>query len=116
MRASAAKPFQIERLGKIMEADPAIAEEVEGVLNPAAARGPDGQLYLLPRIVGQGNYSRVGLARVQFNAQGNPVGVARVGYALEPREPYERRDGTAGCEDPRVTYVEPLKRYVLVYV
>src|SRR5438067_1747483 len=78
--------------------------------------GPDGELYLFPRIVGQGNYSRVGIARVQFNDKGNPAGVERLGYALEPQEPYELRPGTGGCEDPRVTYVEPLKLYVVVYV
>jgi predicted GH43/DUF377 family glycosyl hydrolase len=115
-QGAAAEPFQIERLGTIMEADPAIPEEVEGVLNPAVARGPDGQLYLFPRIVGPGNYSRIGCARVQFDDQGTPVGVERLGYALEPQEPYERRNGTAGCEDPRVTYVEPLQQYVMAYV
>src|SRR5947209_9781095 len=98
-----------------MQADPAIPEECEGVLNPAAARGPDGALYLFPRIVGRGNYSRVGIARVQFNDKGNPAGVERLGYALEPQEPYELREGTGGCEDPRVTYVEPLQRYVMAY-
>src|SRR5579871_3547627 len=113
MSEAAATPFRVERLGKIMEADPTIPEEIEGVLNPAAARGPDGQLYLLPRVVGPGNYSRVGLARVRFDAQGDPVGVERLGYALEPQEPCERRNGTAGCEDPRVTYVEPLHRHVM---
>ena len=95
--------FQIERLGLVMQADPAIPEEREGVLNPAAARGPDGALYLFPRLVGQGNYSRVGIARVLFNDKGNPAGVERLGYALEPQEPYELRQGTGGCEDPRVT-------------
>ena len=73
MNESAA-PFQIERLGLVMQADPEIPEECEGVLNPAAARGPDGELYLFPRIVGQGNYSRVGIAQVQFNDKGNPTG------------------------------------------
>jgi len=33
------------------------------VLNPAAVRGPDGELYLFPRLVAAGNYSRVGIAR-----------------------------------------------------
>jgi len=116
MDPSSMVPFQMERLGLIMEADPAIPEEREGVLNPAATRGPDGELYLFPRIVGPGNYSRVGRVRVRFNDTGTPVGVERLGYALEPREPYERRAGTGGCEDPRVTYVEPLGLYVMAYV
>jgi hypothetical protein len=37
------------------------------VLNPAAVRGPDGRLYLFPRLVARGNYSRIGIARVVFN-------------------------------------------------
>src|SRR5919202_4692740 len=107
--------FHIERLGLVMQADPEIPEEGAVVLNPAAARGADGALYLFPRIVGKGNYSRVGIARVQFNDKGNPAGVERLGYAFEPQEPYELRPGTGGCEDPRVTYVEPLNLYVMVY-
>jgi predicted GH43/DUF377 family glycosyl hydrolase len=116
MGPASTAPFQLERLGLIMEADPAIPEEREGVLNPAAVRGPDGALYLFPRIVGPGNYSRVGRTRVRFDDTGTPVGVERLGYALEPQEPYERRDETGGCEDPRVTYVEPLGVYVMAYV
>ena len=82
-------------------------QEVEGVLNPAAARGPDGQLYLFPRLVAKGNYSRIGMARVQFNDAGDPVGVERLGIALEPEADYELRPGGGGCEDPRITFVEP---------
>src|SRR5947209_11454303 len=77
-------PFQLERLGLVMHANPVRPEEAEGVLNPGAVRGPDGELYLFPRLVGRGNYSRVGLARVRFNAAGTPVGVERRGYALVP--------------------------------
>ncbi|HEY1680099.1 MAG TPA: hypothetical protein VGF98_00465 [Candidatus Tumulicola sp.] len=110
-------PFKVERLGIIMRPDPNRPEEVEGVLNPAAARGPDGELYLFPRIVGKGNHSRVGIARVIFNDNGDPVDVERLGFALEPTEPYELRpeEGTGGCEDPRVTYIEKLKTYVMAY-
>ncbi len=109
--------FDIQRLGIIMSPDPSRPEEVEGVLNPAAARGPDGQLYLFPRIVGSGNYSRIGIARVVFDANGDPVGVERLGYALEPTEAYELRpeQGTGGCEDPRVTFIAALRRYVMAY-
>jgi predicted GH43/DUF377 family glycosyl hydrolase len=99
-----------------MQSDPSRPEEVEGVLNPGAARGPDGELYLFPRLVGRGNYSRVGIARVHFDDVGNPASVQRLGYALEPQEWYEVRPGTGGCEDPRVTYLEPLGLYVMVYV
>jgi hypothetical protein len=104
--------FQLQRLGVLMEPQPGNPLEVEGVLNPAAARGPDGELYLFPRLVAKGNYSRIGIARVIFNDIGDPVGVERLGIALEPTADYERRyDGGGGCEDARVTFVEPLQHY-----
>ncbi|MEJ7651905.1 MAG: glycosidase [Chloroflexia bacterium] len=109
-------PFRMHRLGVLMQSDLNIPEEVEGVLNPAAVRGRDGELYLLPRIVGEHNRSRVGLARVVFDAAGDPADVVRLGYALEPEEPYELRpEGTGGCEDPRVTLFEPLDTYLMAY-
>lgn len=108
--------FQMRRLGVVMEPEPDNPQEVEGVLNPASARGPDGELYLFPRLVARGNYSRIGIARVQFNRDGDPVGVERLGIALEPETDYERRpDGTGGCEDPRITFVGSLQRYVMTY-
>src|SRR5680860_1064223 len=108
--------FQLQRLGQIMEPEPGNPLEIEGVLNPAAVRGPDGKLYLFPRLVARGNYSRIGIVRVRFDEAGDPVGVERLGIALEPEADYERRpDGTSGCEDPRVTFVEPLRRYIMTY-
>ncbi len=108
--------FKLQRLGMLMEPEPDNPNEAEGVLNPAAARGPDGKLYLFPRLVAKGNYSRIGIARVRFNVDGDPAGVERLGIALEPEADYERRpDGGGGCEDPRVTYVEPLHSYVMSY-
>src|ERR1035441_1629178 len=108
--------FQLQRLGMLMEPEPGNPQEVEGVLNPAAARGPDGKLYLFPRLVAKGNYSRIGIARVRFNEAGDPAGVERLGIALEPEADYERRRGGAGgCEDPRITFVEPLHRYIMTY-
>jgi predicted GH43/DUF377 family glycosyl hydrolase len=108
--------FQLQRLGVVMEPQPGNEQEVEGVLNPAAVRGPDGLLYLFPRLVARGNYSRISIARVRFNADGDPAGVERLGIALEPEAEYERRpDGSGGCEDPRITYVEPLHRYLMTY-
>src|SRR6185312_15799660 len=107
------RDFQLKRLGLLMEPEPGNPNEVEGVLNPAAVRGPDGELYLFPRLVAKGNYSRIGIARVRFNETGDPTGVERLGIALEPEAAYELRpDGSGGCEDPRVTYVEPLQRYI----
>jgi predicted GH43/DUF377 family glycosyl hydrolase len=108
--------FQLQRLGQIMEPQPGNPHEIEGVLNPAAARGPDGHLYLFPRLVARGNYSRIGIARVKFDGDGNPHDVERLGFALEPDADYERTSsGGGGCEDPRVTFVEPLQAYVMTY-
>jgi predicted GH43/DUF377 family glycosyl hydrolase len=108
--------FKLQRLGMLMEPEPGNPQEVEGVLNPAAVRGPDGALYLFPRLVARGNYSRIGIARVRFNESGDPVGVERLGIALEPETDYElRSDGSGGCEDPRITFVEPLQRYLMTY-
>ena len=108
--------FELQRLGIVMEPEPGNPNEIEGVLNPAAVRGPDGQLYLFPRLVARGNYSRIGIARVRFDDRGDPSGVERLGIALEPEADYELRpDGGGGCEDPRVTFVEPLGRYVMTY-
>jgi beta-1,2-mannobiose phosphorylase / 1,2-beta-oligomannan phosphorylase len=108
--------FKLQRLGLMMEPEPGNPQEVEGVLNPAAARGPDGNLYLFPRLVARGNYSRIGIARVRFNEAGDPAGVERMGIALEPEADYERRPGGGGgCEDPRITFVEPLQRYLMTY-
>jgi len=99
-----------------MEPEPGNPQEIEGVLNPAAVRGPDGELYLFPRLVARGNYSRIGVARVRFNDAGDPVGVERLGIALQPEADYERRpDGSGGCEDPRITFVEPMQRYMMTY-
>lgn len=109
-------PFAMERLGIIMRPDPEKSREAWGVLNPGGVRGPDGAYYLFPRIVAEGNYSRIGRARVLFDQSGNPSGAERLGYALEPHEPYEvtmRLGG--GVEDPRVTYVRPLRLYVMSY-
>jgi predicted GH43/DUF377 family glycosyl hydrolase len=103
------------RLGVVMEPDPSNPHEAEGVLNPAAARGPDGRLYLLPRLVAAGNYSRIGLARVLFDHRGNPAGVERLGVVLEPRAPYELHSHGGGVEDPRVNYVASRRRYVMTY-
>lgn len=110
--------FHVERLGIVMRPDHSRAEEVEGVLNPGVARGPDGELYLFPRLVGRNNYSRIGIARVLFDDDGKPTGVERLGIALEPEEPFEVRSirGTGGVEDPRVTFVKAIGLYVMVYV
>lgn len=108
--------LKLTRLGQIMEPEPGNPQEIEGVLNPAAVRSPDGELYLFPRLVAKGNYSRIGIARVLFNDAGDPYGVERLGIALEPEADYEQRpNGGGGCEDPRISFVEPLRRYMMTY-
>ena len=89
--------FQMKRLGMMMEPEPGNPLEVEGVLNPAGVRGPDGQYYLFPRLVAKGNYSRIGIARVKFNEAGDPAGVERLGIALEPEADYELRPTAAAA-------------------
>jgi predicted GH43/DUF377 family glycosyl hydrolase len=109
-------PWPLQRLGIVMAPDPTDPPEAEGVLNPAVAREPDGQLYLLPRLVAPGNYSRIGLARVIFDQHNTPVGVERLGMALEPQEPYELNAQTGGgVEVPRITYLAARDLYVMTY-
>ncbi len=114
MTVALPEPFALERLGTIMEGDLSNPDEAWGVLNPACCRGRDGELYLFPRTVAEGNLSRIGLARVRF-AGDDPVGVERMGYALEPTEGFERNERTAGTEDARVSYVAAIDRYVMAY-
>lgn len=112
--SDAVVPFTLTRLGTVMVGDPNNPDEVMGVLNPACCRGRDGELYLYPRVVAAGNYSRIGLARVHFT-DGEPTGVERRGYALEPNQGWEQNERTAGVEDPRVTFIAALDRYVMTY-
>lgn len=108
-------PYRLSRVGVVMTPDPDDPHEAEGVLNPGSGRGPDGELYLLPRLVAAGNVSRVGLARVVVE-DGVPVGVERRGVVLEPDRGWERGIGNAGVEDPRVTWIETLGLHVMTYV
>ena len=68
-----------------------------------------------PGIVARGNYSRIGIARVLFNEDGDPAGVERLGIALEPEADYELRPDGGGCEDPRITFFEPFQQYIMTY-
>lgn len=108
-------PYRLTRVGIVMTPDPDDPNEAEGVLNPASGRGPDGELYLLPRLVSDGNVSRVGLARVVID-NGIPVGVERQGIVLSPDRGWERGAGNAGVEDPRTTWIEALGLHVMTYV
>lgn len=94
---------------------PGEQSEAEGVLNPASGRTPDGTLHLLPRVVAQGNVSRVGLAEVQFTG-GVPSGVTRRGVVLAPDAGWERGKLNSGVEDPRITWVPTLGMHLMTYV
>lgn len=108
-------PYALTRIGVVMTPEPGNPLEVEGVLNPASGRGPDGELYLLPRMVAAGNVSRIGLVRVVVE-DGVPVGVERQGIVLEPDRSWEKGIGNAGVEDPRITWMEDLGLHVMTYV
>ena len=106
----AALPAHMQRIATVLEPceDP---NEAEGVLNPASARDRSGELLLYPRVVGPGNTSRIGLVASTGGAQ-----FTREGYALEPAADYEMHGARGfGCEDPRVTYVPALDKYVMAY-
>ncbi len=108
-------PYRLTRLHTIMVPEPGNAFEVEGVLNPASGRTPDGDLYLLPRLVAEGNVSRVGIAKVVLE-DGVPIGVEREGVVLAPDAGWEHGLHHAGTEDPRVTWVPTLGLHVMTYV
>ncbi|THE06643.1 glycosidase [Microbacterium oleivorans] len=115
MPAETHVPYRLTRMGVVMTPADGDPNEAEGVLNPGSGRGPDGELYLLPRLVADGNVSRVGLARVVVE-DGIPVAVEREGIVLEPDRGWERGVGNAGVEDPRITWVETLGLHVMTYV
>jgi len=106
--------FSVVRLGVVMRATPDDPREAWGVLNPGGVRSADGVMHLFPRLVAEGNFSRIGHTRVQYN-DGRPVGVERLEIALEPSEPYEVGPSGGGVEDPRVVYVPLLKKFVMTY-
>lgn len=101
--------FAATRLGIIMSSRPRVPHEAYGVLNPGGVRAANGTMYLFPRFIAKGNVSRIGHARVRYQDD-LPVGVERLGVALEPRESHE-----GGVEDARVTYLGLLKLYVMLY-
>ncbi len=108
-------PYTLTRVGTVMTPDPNNPDEAEGVLNPGSGRGPDGQLYLLPRLAAGDNISRIGLASVDI-VDGTPTGVQRQGVVLAPDAGWEHSPSHAGVEDPRVTYLPSLGRFLMTYV
>ena len=89
--------------------------EIEGVLNPGIARDRRGSLLMYPRLVAQGNVSRIGLVRGGSSEESTPF--TRAGIVLEPQAEYELRSqpGGYGCEDARVTFVPALDAYIMAY-
>lgn len=115
MLASAVADFKVEvqRFGVVLQPSGA-SSEVEGVLNPACARTRDDTLLLYPRDVAQGNISRIGLVRGAQTR--DSFAFERLGFALEPAVSYEIRATPGyGCEDPRVTFIAALDKYVMAY-
>lgn len=108
-------PYRLTRVGIVMTPEPGNDHEAEGVLNPGSGRSPEGDLYLLPRLVATGNVSRIGLAKVVVEG-GVPVGVEREGVVLEPDRGWERGATHAGVEDPRITRIDELGLDVMTYV
>jgi predicted GH43/DUF377 family glycosyl hydrolase len=110
-----AEPLEarVDRLSFVLDpnADP---NEAFGILNPACTRTRDGRLVLFPRDVAEGNISRVG--RVWLDGTNDNLVAKRDGYALEPKAEYEVREHPGyGCEDPRVTFIAAIDRYVMTY-
>jgi predicted GH43/DUF377 family glycosyl hydrolase len=107
--------YSLTRMGVVMAANPDHPFEAEGVLNPASAWGDDGELYLFPRLVAAGNFSRIGKARV-VSVDGVPSSVERQGVALEPDRAWEGGQSHGGVEDPRITWIPSLGVHVMTYV
>jgi beta-1,2-mannobiose phosphorylase / 1,2-beta-oligomannan phosphorylase len=107
--------FKFKRSGIVLK--PSADRGRLGILNPACARLRDGTLQLYPRMVAPGNISRIGSFKAHEDGAGKLV-LDFAGFALEPEAPYELRDETGGygCEDPRVTFVPVIDRYVMAYV
>lgn len=108
-------PYSMTRAGVVMRPDRNDPHQVEGVLNPAAAWTREGELLLFPRLVAEGNRSRIGVAEVQLT-DGVPTGVDLRGIALAPDRTWERGSDHGGVEDPRITWLPELGVHVMAYV
>jgi predicted GH43/DUF377 family glycosyl hydrolase len=107
--------YSLEHRSVIMRPDENDPMEAWGVLNPGSARDRSGDLWLFPRLVAEGNQSRIGRARVLHDANGDPVRVERHPLVLEPTEQWEINARTSGVEDPRITWVAALDHYLMTY-
>lgn len=108
-------PYTLERVGIVMEPDPADPRQVEGVLNPATVQDQDGTIHLFPRLVAERNVSRIGRARVVV-VDGAPAGVEDLEIALEADRGWEHGTDHGGVEDPRITTIAQLGVHVMSYV
>lgn len=107
--------YALERRGILMEPVDGEPNQAWGVLNPGTARDRHGDLWIFPRLVAEHNLSRVGRARVRVDDAGDPVGAEAPTVVLEPTEHWERNAHTSGTEDPRITWIPTLDRYVMTY-
>jgi len=110
-----APALAVRRLGVVLEADSRDPRQSLGVLNPASAVGPDGTSYLFPRVVADGNLSRIARGALRFE-DGLPVGVVDpLEIVLEPTEPWERNAVSGGgVEDARIVALEGMG-WVMTY-
>jgi len=108
-------PYALERVGVLMEPDPADPRQTEGVLNPATVQGSDGTVHLFPRLVAEHNVSRIGRARVVL-VDGVPTAVSDLEIALEADRGWEHGTEHGGVEDPRITTIAALGVRVMSYV
>ncbi len=110
-KVDATPPYVMERCGTVMVPEKGNPLEEEGVLNPASARGADGSIYLFPRMVAAGNFSRIGRVRVHVDGSGVPIGVERLGVAVQAEHSWEVR----GVEDPRISWLPRLRLWIMTY-
>ena len=66
-------------------------------------------------MVAEGNFSRIGRARVVFDADGTPVDVERLGTALQPEEAWELHAAAVAWRTHGSTYVPSLGRWIMTY-
>ena len=100
---AAMHPLQLQRLGLVMDARARQSDGGGRRVEPsigARSRRTSLSISFPGWLVARGNYSRIGIAQVRFNEAGDPVGVDRLGIALEPVADYELRPDGGGCEDP----------------
>ena len=102
------------RLGRIA-APAGTLLDAEGILNPAVTRDRAGRLLMFPRMVAPGNVSRIGLMVADESGEEPRFGDPSIVLAPETEDELRSEPGGFGCEDPRVTFVPLLDRYLMAY-